>query len=342
MPPVVYSILSALGALFRSQRSLRVENIALRHQLAIYQRTVKRPRIRPEDRILWSWLSRHWARWRNILVFVQPATVIAWQCRRFRDHWTRLSRTGKPGRPLISAEIRELIRRVSSANPLWGAPGIVGELGKLGVKVAKSTVDRYRVRSEKAPSPTWKAFLKNHMKDLVSIDFLIVPSIRFKLLYVLIILAHSRRRVLHFNVTENPTAVWTAQQIVEAFPWDSAPKYLLRDRDAIYGAELRKRVQAMGIGQVLSAPRSPWQNPFVERLIGTLRRDCLDHVVALNEHHLRRIVARYLDYYHDWRTHLSLSMDAPNPRVVHPPARGRVVAFPELGGLHHHYERLAA
>lgn len=166
--------------------------------------------------------------------------------------------------------------------------------------------------------------------------------IRFKLLYVLIVLAHSRRRVLHFNVTANPTALWTAQQIVEAFPWDTAPKYLLRDRDAIYGGEFRKRVHAMGIEQVLSAPRSPWQNPFVERLIGTLRSDCLDHVVALNERHLRRIVAQYLDYYHNWRTHLSLSMDAPNPRVVHLSDRGRVVTFPELGGLHHHYERLAA
>ena len=342
MPPVVYAILSTLGALFRSQRSLRVENIALRHQLAIYQRTVKRPRIRLEDRILWSWLSRHWAPWREVLVFVQPATVIAWQRKRFRDHWMRLSRAGKPGRPLVSEEIRELIRRVSGANPLWGTPRIVGELGKLGIQVAKSTVDKYRVRSRNAPSPTWKAFLKNHLKDLVSIDFLIVPTIGFKLLYVLIVLAHSRRKVLHFNVTANPTALWTAQQIVETFPWNNAPKYLLRDRDAIYGGEFRRRIHAMGIEQVLSAPRSPWQNPFVERFLGTLRRDCLDHVLALNECHLRRIVARYLDYYHDWRTHLSLSMDAPNPRIVHPPDRGRVVAFPELGGLHHHYERLAA
>jgi putative transposase len=342
MPPVVYAFLSTLGVLFRSQLSLRVENVAFRHQLAIYQRTVKRPIIRPEDRILWSWLSRCWARWRDVLVFVQPETVIAWQRKRFRDHWARLSRAGKPGRPQISQEIRELIRTISSANPLWGTPRIVGELGKLGIKVAKSTVDKYRVRSRNASSPTWKTFLKNHINDLVSIDFVIVPTIRFKLLYVLVVLAHSRRRVLHFNVTANPTAQWTAQQILEAFPWDSAPKYLLRDRDAIYGAAFQQRIHAIGIEQVLSAPRSPWQNPFVERLIGTLRRDCLDHVVALNECHLRRIVARYLDYYHDWRTHLSLSMDAPNPRMVHPPDRGRVVAFPELGGLHHHYERLAA
>lgn len=342
MPAVVYAFLSALGALFRSRLSLRVENVALRHQLAIYQRTVKRPSIRPAERILWSWLSRRWARWRDVLVFGQPETVIAWQRKRFRDHWARRSRAGKPGRPLISEEIRELIRKISGANPLWGTPRIVGELGKLGIKVAKSTVDKYRVRSQKPPSPTWKAFLKNHVNDLVSIDFFIVPTIRFKLLFVVVVLAHSRRKVLHFNVTENPTAQWTAQQIVEAFPWDSAPKYLLRDRDAIYGGAFQKRLHGMGIEQVLSAPRSPWQNPFVERLIGTLRRDGLDHRIVLNDRHLRRIVGRYLDYYHNWRTHLSLSMDVPNPRTVHRPDRGRVVAFPELGGLHHHYERLAA
>lgn len=198
------------------------------------------------------------------------------------------------------------------------------------------------MRSRQAPAPTWKAFLKNHVNDLVSIDFFIVPTIRFKLLFVLIVLAHSRRKVLHFNVTENPTAQWTAQQSVEALPWDSAPKYRLRDRAAIYDGAFQKRMHAMGIEPVLSAPRSPWQNPFVERLIGTLRRDCLDHVIALNACHLRRSVGRYRADYHDWRTQLSLSMDAPNPRMVPPPDRGRVVAFPELGGRHHHYERLAA
>jgi hypothetical protein len=257
MPAVVYVFLRTLGALLRSRLSLRVENVALRHQLAVYQRTVKRPSIRPEDRILWSWLSRRWARWREVLVFVQPETVIAWQRERFRDHWARMSRAAKPGRPLISEEIRELIRNVSGANPLWGTPRIVGELGKLGIKVAKSTVDKYRVRSSKVPSPTWKAFLKNHVNDLVSIDFCIVPTIRFKLLFVLVVLAHSRRKVLHFNVTENPTARWTAQKIVQAFAWDSAPKYLLRDRDAIYGSTFQRRVHSMVIEQVLGAPRSP-------------------------------------------------------------------------------------
>ena len=342
MRSVVYAFLRTVGMLFRSRLSLQAEIVALRHQLTVYRRSVRRPQIRPADRLLWSWLSRHWARWREALVFVQPATVIAWQRRRFRDHWSRISRGGKPGRPAIDQQIRQLIRRMSSANPLWGTPRIVGELRKLGIEVAKSTVDKYRVRPRKPSSPAWKAFLTTHVTDLVSIDFFIVPTIRFKLLFVLVVLAHARRKVIHCNVTENPTAQWTAQQIIEAFPWDSAPKYLLRDRDAIYGNAFRQRVQGMGIEQVLSAPRSPWQNPFVERLIGTLRRDCLDHVIVLNERHLRRILARYLDYYHRWRTHLSLGMDAPSPRALHRPDRGRVVEFPELGGLHHHYERLAA
>jgi putative transposase len=272
MRSVVYAFLSMVGMLFRSRFSLQAEVIALRHQLTVYHRLVRRPQIRPADRILWSWLSRHWARCGDALVFVQPATVIAWQRKRFRDHWRRISQCGKPGRSAISQEIRELIRRMSSANPLWGTPRIVGELGKLGIEVAKSTVDKFRVRPRKPPAPTWKTFLRNYVHDLVSIDFFIVPTIQFKLLFVLVVLAHARRKVIHCNVTENPTAQWPAQQIIEAFPWDSAPKHLLRDRDAIYGNAFQQRVQSMGIEQVLSAPRSPWQTPFVERLIGTLPR----------------------------------------------------------------------
>jgi putative transposase len=242
----------------------------------------------------------------------------------------------------VPQDVIALIRKISSANARWGSPRIGGELKKLGIEVAKCTVEKYRVRHRKPPSPTWKAFLKNHVSELVSIDFFTVPTVGFKVLFVLLVLAHDRRRVVHFNVTENPTAHWTAQQIIEAFPWDSAPKYLLRDRDAIYGNAFNSRVQSMGIEQVLSAPRSPWQNPYVERLIGSIRRDCLDHVIVLSERHLRRTLTAYFDYYHRWRTHLSLDMDCPDPRSVHPPDRGTVVQFPDVGGLHHHYERLAA
>jgi len=342
MKTVACALLAFVSTLFRSRFTLQLEIIALRHQLTDYQRTTQRPRINPGDRIFWSWLSCHWSGWRGALVFVQTRTVIAWQRKRFRNHWAKLSKHGSPGRPPISKEIKELIRKMSEANVSWGSPRIVGELQKLGIDVAKSTVEKYRVRSRKPSSPTWKAFLKHHVRDLVSIDFFVVPTVKNKVLFVLVVLAHHRRRVVHFNVTEHPTAQWTAQQIIEAFPWDTAPKYLLRDRDAIYGSQFQRRVKSMGIEEVRTAPRSPWQNAFVERLIGSIRRDCLDHVIVLNERHLKRILTRYFDYYHRWRTHLSLRMDSPESRSVQLPALGKIVQFPEVGGLHHHYERLAA
>jgi transposase InsO family protein len=242
----------------------------------------------------------------------------------------------------VSQEIRALIRKLSTANPSWGSPRIVGELRKLGIEVAKSTVEKYRVRLPKSPSPTWKAFLYNHVKEPGSIDFFMVPTLDFKVLFVLVILAHDRRRVVHFHVTEHPTEQWTAQQIVEAFPWDEAPRYLLRDRDGLYGARFRRRVTSLGIKEVLTAPRSPWQNPYVERIISSIRRVCLDNVIVLNERHFKRVISNYLNYYHRRRTHLSLEMDAPDPRPIQGPERGRIVEFPEVGGLHHHYERLAA
>ena len=343
MKPIVCALLAFFSTMFRSRLSLQFEIVALRHQLTVYQRTAQRPRIGPGDPVLfWSWIARHWSGWRDALVFVRTGTVIAWQRKRFRDHWAKLSKQGKPGRPPVPEEIRTLIRKMSEASIIWGSPRIVGELRKLGIDVAKSTVEKYRVRSRKPSSPTWEAFLNNHVRDLVSIDFFVVPTVRFKVLFVLVVLAHHRRRVVHFNVTEHPTAQWTGQQIIEAFPWDTAPKYLLRDRDSIYGSEFQRRVKSMGIEEVLTAPRSPWQNAFVERVIGSIRRDCLDHVIVLNDRHLKGILTRYFGYYHRWRTHLSLGMDSPESRSVQPPALGTVVQFPEVGGLHHHYERLAA
>jgi putative transposase len=342
MKPIIRALLAFVSTLFRSRLALQLEIVALRHQLTVYQRTTKRPRINPGDRIFWSWLSRCWSGWRGALVFVQTRTVLAWQRKRFRDHRAKLSKQGRSGRPPISKEIKALIRKMSEANGGWGSPRIVGELRKLGINVAKSTVDRYRVRPKKPPSPTWKTFLKNHVTDSVSIDFFVVPTVRFKVLFVLVVLNHHRRRVVHFNVTEHPTAQWTGQQIIEVFPWDKAPQYLLRDRESIYGSEFQRRVKSMGIEEVLTAPRSPWQNAFVERLIGSIRRDCLDHVIVLNERHLKRILTGYFDYYHRWRTHLSLGMDSPASRSVQPPTLGKVAQFPEVGGLHHHYERLAA
>ncbi len=245
---------------------------------------------------------------------------------------------------------------MSRENPLWGAPRIHGELLKLGIDVGETSVGKYLVRGRKPPSQTWRTFLENHVKTLVSIDFFTVPTIRFQILYVFLVLAHDRRRILHFGVTAHPTAEWTAQQLREAFPWDAAPRYLLRDRDRIFGDEFKKQVKDMGIQEVLSAPRSPWQRAYIERLIGTLRRECLDHMIVFNEASLYRHVKLFMAYYHESRVHLSLFMayyhesrvhlslakDTPEPRPVHRPELGPVVAIPQVGGLHHRYERRAA
>jgi putative transposase len=298
MLPLLPALLAFIAALFRSRPSLCLEHLALRHQLAVYKQTIHRPRLHLSNRLFWVWLSRLWPGWQAALAFVQPRTVTAWQRQRFRDHWHQLSQQGRPGRPTIAKEVRELIRDMSRANPTWGAPRLVAELRKLGIDVVKSTVEKYRVRSCTPPSPTWKVFLKNHVQDLVAMDFFVVPTVTYKVLFVLVILAHERRRIVHVNVTEHPTAEWTTQQVIDAFPWDDAPRYLLRDRDSIYGACFRQRVRRMGIDEVVIAPRSPWQNPYVEQLIGSIRRECLDHVIVLHERLLRRLLTGYFQYYH--------------------------------------------
>ena len=231
---------------------------------------------------------------------------------------------------------------MSLANPLWGAPRIHGELLKLGISLSQATAAKYMERSRKPPSQTWRAFLNNHVTQLASTDFFVVPTVTFRVLFVFVVLAHHRRRVIHFNVTAHPSSEWTARQIAEAFPWDSAPRYLLRDRDSIYGASFRQTVREMGAQEVLTAPRSPWQSPYVERLIGSVRRECLDHVLVFNEASLRRILKSYFQYYGRSRTHLSLAKDPPEERAVQPPELGAVVGLAEVGGLHHRYERRAA
>jgi transposase InsO family protein len=227
-------------------------------------------------------------------------------------------------------------------NPLWGAPRIHGEMLKLGLDVAQATVSRFMPRERRPPSQTWRTFLKNHATAIASIDFFTVPTATFRVLYVFLVLCHERRRVVHFNVTDFPTAQWTGRQLVQAFPWDTAPRFLLRDRDAIYGSEFLQSVSNLGVEDVRTSPRSPWQNPYVERLIGSIRRECFDHVVILNEKHLRRVLREYLGYYSKARTHLGLGKDCPEARAVEPPEAGQVVAFPQVGGLHHRYTRRAA
>jgi transposase InsO family protein len=338
---LVIALLGALRASLRTRTDLALENLALRQQLALLRRS-KRPQFGRLERLFWVWLSDQWAGWREALHVVRPQTVIRWHRQGFRAFWTRTSRRGRVGRPPVISELAELVRTMALANPLWGSPRIHGELLKLGFEVSQRTVARLMPRRPKSPSQTWRTFLKNHLADLVSVDFFVVPTATFRVLYVFVVLLHHRRRVVHFNVTDSPTAAWTAQQIVEAFPDDSAPRYLLRDRDCIYGCEFRKRVKSMGIAEVLTAPRSPWQNPFAERVIGTIRRELLDHVIVLNEQHLRRRLRSYLRYYHGSRTHLALEKDAPEPRAVEPPEQGRIVALPQVSGLHHRYVRCAA
>jgi transposase InsO family protein len=271
---------------------------------------------------------------------VKPETVIAWHRRGFRLYWRWKSRHGD-GRPAVSPEVRGLIRQMSLANPRWGEPRIHGELLKIGIEVCQATVAKYMARRRKPPSQTWRTFLKNHTKDLVSLDFFVVPTITFQLLFTFVILSHDRRRLVHFAVTTNPTAEWTARQLLQAFPWDKAPRYLLRDRDSAYGLEFADMAKWMGIHEVLTAPQSPWQNPYVERMIGSVRRECLDHIIVFHAAGLRRIL-RSFAYYEQSRTHLSLGKDAPLSRPIQPPAMGRVVEIPQVGGLHHRYERVAA
>jgi len=284
-----------LPAMFRSRAGLQAENLALRHQLCVYQRSVKRPKVRPVDRILWSLLAKTWTGWRDALISVKPDTVIRWQRKRLKEHWRTLSLSGEPGRPPVADEVKELIRAMSLMNPAWGSPRIVGELAKLGITVTKPTVDKYRVRVRKPPSPTWPAFLKNHAREMASVDFMVVPTVRFKFLYVFLVLSIERRRIIHFAITQHPTAAWMAQRIVEAFPWDTSPKYLLRDRDKVYGGWFRRRVKSMDVEEVLTAPHSPWQNAYSERLNGSIRRECLDHVIVLSENHLRRVLGKYVE-----------------------------------------------
>jgi putative transposase len=342
MITLLLHLLRLLPFLCGGHRQVALENLGLRQQLAMYKRTAPRPKFRPTDRLFWVWLARVWSDWRQSLVIMNPGTVLRWQRRRFREHWTKLSARPSVGRPSVNVEIKALVIRMAAANPLWGAPRIHGELLKLGIDVAERTVSRLLPKRRSPPSQTWRTFLTNHVRDLVSIDFFTVPTARWRVLFVLVVLAHHRRRVLHFNVTEHPTAVWTAQQIVDAFPEDSAPFYLLRDRDSTYGYAFRQRVKGMGIAEALTAPHSPWQNPFAERLIGSIRRECLDHVVVLGERHLRRILIAYFAYYHRARTHLSLDKDAPDVRPIEPPGLGTIIPIPEVGGLHHRYVREAA
>src|SRR3979411_2134776 len=328
----------ALIGLFRSRASLQAEVLTLRHQLNVLRRkSPQRLTFSSIDRLVFAGVYRLAPGVLDALKIVRPETVIRWHRAGFRAYWRWKSRP-RGGRPTTPLEIRRLIRKISLANPLWGAPRIHGELLKLGIDVGQTTVAKYMARGRRPPSQRWKAFLRNHADGIASMDLFVVPTISFRLLYGFLVLRHSRREILWLGVTAHPSAQWIARQLSEAYGWQQAPQYIVRDRDCVYGDVFIRRVRAMGIRDRPIEPRSPWQNGHAERLIGSIRRDCHDHVVVFGERHLRQLLGSYQKYYNDARTHLSLNKDAPASRAVQ--AVGRIVPTPHLGGLHHQYIRI--
>ena len=331
-------VLAVLASPFKSKLRLEAENAVLRHQLIILRRRLHgRVRLTNHDRWFFIQLYRWFPAILRVLTIMRPETLVRWHRAGFRRYWRWKSRR-RGGRPPVETELRALIRRMSIENPLWGAPRIHGELLKLGFEVAQSSVAKYMVKRRVPPSQGWCTFLRNHAPDIAAMDLFGVPTIGFDLLYALVIVRLDRRDLVWINVTTNPTAEWVARQITEAFPWDMAPGYMIRDRDRVYGTVVTRRLRAMGIRDKPIAPASPWQNGFAERLIGSIRRECLDHIIVLGEVHLRRILKSYARYYNETRTHLALDKDAPLSRTVK--RAGRILCRPILGGLHHEYVRI--
>ena len=332
-------IVRAIAVACHGHQDLVLENMALRQQLRMLQRAAH-PRLRTRDRMFWVRLARAWRRWRSALVLVEPATVIRWHREWLRRRWARRSGRNRAGRPPLDPELRRLIIQMAAANPLWGAPRIHGELRTLGMQVSERTVSRLLGRLSRPPSQTWRTFLATHLAAFASMDFFTVSTLTGRLLCVFVLLSHTRRRVRHAHCTARPTSAWTAQQLVEAFPDDTAPRWRLRDRDTIYNAQVRRRIVSLGMTDVVSRPQSPWQNPYVECVIGSMRRECLHHVIVFNETHLRRILRASVAYDHRSRTHLGFGKETPDGRTC---SRGdHIVVTPEVGGLHHRSDRQAA
>src|SRR5271168_2912556 len=328
----------AVIGLFRSQIALRAEIVLLRHQLNVLRRrSPKRANLSNIDRLVFAGIYSLAPQVLDALQIIKPETVIGWHRAGFRTYWRWKSRP-RGGRPRTPHEIRQLIRDMSIANSLWGSPRIHGELLKLGIDVGQTTVAKCMAKHRRPPTQGWKTFLYNHADGIASMDLFVVPTISFRLLYGLLILQHGRRQILWLGVTAHPTAEWIARQLTESYGWTAPPRYIVRDRDAVYGDIFKRRVRAMGIRDRPTATRSPWQNGYAERLIGSIRRDCLDHVVVFGERHLRHLLLSYQRYYNEVRTHLSLDKDAPVSRTVQ--AVGRIVAKSLLGGLHHQYVRI--
>jgi|SoiMetStandDraft_2_1073263.scaffolds.fasta_scaffold79098_1 transposase InsO family protein len=338
MLDLCWVIFKTVVDLFRPRAALGAEMLVLRQQIVVLRRgKAGRLPFSAVDRALLGWVCHLFPKARGALAIVRPDTVVRWHRAGFRCYWRFKSRRRR-GHPGVPAEIQQLIREMSIANPLWGAPRIHGELLKLGIDVGQTSVAKYMARRRGPPSQGWKTFLRNHADGIAAMDLFVVPTISFRLLYGLLVMAHGRRQILWLGVTAHPTAEWIANQLTAACGWEQVPRYLIHDRDACYGQTFVRRVRSLGIRDRPTSPRSPWQNGCVERLIGSIRRECLDHIVVMGEQHLRHILQCYLEYYNAVRTHLSLGKDAPIRRGVQ--CVGRIEGRPVLGGLHHQYVRI--
>ena len=346
MPRSFRLLFALLSRSFNSRRVLLLENLALRQQLQMLQQKQPQPRFAAPDRLFWVILRRLWPEWQRALILVRPETVVRWHRAGFRLYWTWLSRHRvRVGRRCVGKQLRELIFRMVVENPTWGAPRIHGELKMLGFDLSERSVQRWMRRAPRSPEPAkrWAAFLSNHREAIAAMDFLTVPTLTFGVLTCFFVLAHDRRRVLQFNVTRHPTSAWVTQQLREAFPYDTAPKYLIHDRDTIFNAEVMEAMETLGVKSKRTSFKSRWQNGIAERFVGCCRRDLLDHVIVLNERHLKRLMRDYVRYFHEDRTHLGLAKETPAGRLreSNPSASCKVVALPRVGGLHHRYQLAA-
>ena len=339
----VWLLFGMLVRLFRGRQSLLLENLALRQQLVALKRRHPRPSLGLFDKLFWVVARRVWSAWKQSLIIVTPETVVRWHRSGFRMYWRLISRVRrKVGRKQTPREVRELIFRMVAENPTWGAPRIHGELLMLGFDLSERTISRWMKRAPKDPDRAkhWLAFLRNHREAIAAMDFFTVPTITFGVLYCFFVISHDRRRILHVNVTKHPRSAWIIQQLREAFPFEASHKYLIFDRDQKFGFEVIAAVKATGITPKQTSFRSPWQNGIAERWVGSCRRDLLDHMVALNEHHLKRLLSEYVRYHHEDRTHLGLEKRTPEGRI-RSVASGRIVSQERIGGLHHRYDRAA-
>jgi transposase InsO family protein len=343
MRVILSTLIFLLTFRFRRRRSLELEVIALRHQLCVLKRRQRHlPHILPVDRFIWSWLYRAYPQAVQWMQIVKPGTVVEWHRCGYLYYWRRRSCKGHvPWK--VKGQLRRLIIQMYNENAGWGSGRIQGELLKLGYNVTKQTVAKYLAMYPIAPPPGWRTFLRNHMHDAAAIDMFVVISLSFRLLFAMVIIRLDRREILHVNATEHPTAEWLSNEVTETFKRIAKPKYLIRDRDSAYGLKFSKRLKELGIREHVVDKQSPWQNIYVERVISTIRRECLNHVIIVGERHLRRILTSYVAYYNTSRPHLSLGQDSPVPRPVQSISDGnKIDAIPQVGGLHHRYERRVA